>query len=112
AAERAVAEAAIRAFRETHSRLKGARDPESSLKAYREVFADFDELARDAIEAAEDDDDEPDKVTKTGTLWRAVLFCEQTYRCTRGAIRVRRKLYRSQRNGPTRCFFEEKRGVL
>jgi len=110
-AEQAAAEAAIRAVREAKSRLKAAQDPESSLKAYREVFSDFDSMARDAIEAAEDDE-EPDSVEKDDTLWRAVLQSEQTYRCTRGEIRVRRKLYRAQRNGPTRCFFEEKRGVL
>jgi hypothetical protein len=113
-AERRVAEAAVRAFRAAHSRLKEAQTPEKSLQAYRSVKSDFDELARESLESAEADesDDEPDVVVRNGVGWRAAVRSWRTYRCTSGEIRVRRKLYRSERNGPTRCFFEEKRGVM
>lgn len=113
-AERAAAEAAIRAVREARARIREARDPKSSMEAYAAVYAAVDGIARDAIAAAEEDasDEEPDVVVADGVKWTAVLTSPHTYKTLRGGVRVVRKLYRSERNGPTRCFFEERRGVV
>lgn len=112
-AERAVAEAAVRALREGRVAMKAAHDPKSYMAAYAKVYAGADTVTQMAIEALEaDEDEEPDVVVIDGVAWRAVVSCEATYKCLRGPLRVSRKLYRSKRNGPTRSFFEERRGVM
>lgn len=112
-AERAVAEAAIRALREGRIAMKAAYDPKTYMAAYAKVYAGADRVTQVAIEALEEaEEEEPDVVVVAGVTWRAVLSCEATYRCLRGPLRCSRKLYRSERNGPTRSFFEERRGVM
>ena len=112
-AERAVAEAAIRLLHEARARLHAARDPKSSIEAFAAVYAASDEVTRQAIEAAEsEDDEEPDVFVDDDVEWRAILDSGETYRSLRGPMRVRRKLYRAVRNGPTRCPYEERRGVM
>lgn len=51
-------------------------------------------------------------VTEDGVTWRRVLLAEGTYMSRFGPVTVERGLYRSERNGPTRCFVEEKFGIL
>ena len=112
-AERAVAEAAVRALREGRVAMKAAHDPKTYMAAYAKVYAGADRVTQVAIEALEaDEEEEPDVVVVGGVMWRAVVSCEATYRCLRGPLRCSRKLYRSKRNGPTRSFFEERRGVM
>jgi hypothetical protein len=112
-AERAAAEAAIRAVREARTRIREAHDPKSYMAAYAATFAAGDEIAKKAIEDIEaEEEEEPDVVVVAGVEWRAVLSSERTYQSLRGPMRFRRKPYRSKRNGPTRCFFEERRGVM
>ena len=109
AQERAVLEAALRAFREAKARL-----PKASREAYAAIFRATDEVAEMVLSAAEDEaeDEEPDVVTIDGVTWRAAVACAKTYQSTRGPVRITRRLYRSSRNGPTRCFFEERRGIV
>lgn len=112
-AERAVAEAAVRALREGRVAMKTAHDPKTYMAAYAKVYAGADMVTQVTIEALEaDEEEEPDVVVIDGITWRAVVTCEATYRCLRGPLRCSRKLYRSERNGPTRSFFEERRGVM
>lgn len=112
-AERAVAEAAIRALREGRERIRSARDPKSSMAAYAAMYAAGDNIVKEAIEAIEaEEEDEPDVVIVDGVVWRAVVVSARTFHTLRGPLRVRRKLYRSERNGPTRAFFDERRGVM
>lgn len=110
--ERAAAEAAIRAVREGRTAMKAAHDPKTYMAAYAKVYASADDVARVALEGLEAEDDEPDVVVVRGVRWRAVLSAAATYQSLRGPLRVRRKLYRSRRNGPTRCFWEERHGVM
>lgn len=111
--ERAVAEAAIRALRATRPKLHAARDPKASMEAYAVAYAGGDAVTAAILEGLEaEEEDEPDKVVDDDVVWRAVLSSERTYRTLRGPLRVLRKLYRSKRNGPTRSFFEERRGVM
>ena len=112
--ERAVVEAALRAFRDARARLPKARDPKTSREAYSAVFKLTDEVAQMVVAAAEDEaeEEEPDDVVEGGSVWRAALTCSKTYHSIRGPVRVTRTLYRSKRNGPTRCFFEERRGIV
>lgn len=114
AQERAVLEAALRAFRDAKARLPKARDPKASREAYAAIFKATDEVAEMVVSAAEDEaeDEEPDVVVVDGVTWRAAVTCAKTYQSTRGPVRVTRRLYRSSRNGPTRCFFEERRGII
>lgn len=112
-AERAVAEAALRALREGRVAMKAAHDPKTYMAAYAKVYAGADTVTQVAIEALEaEEEEEPDVVIVGGVTWHAVLSCEATYSCLRGPLRCSRKLYRSKRNGPTRSFFEERRGVM
>jgi hypothetical protein len=60
----------------------------------------------------EEEEEEPDVVVIDGVRWRAVLSSAETYQSLRGPVRKMRKLYRKERNGPTRCFWEERRGVI
>lgn len=114
AKEQAVVEAALRAFRDAKARLPKARDPKASREAYAAIFKATDEVAELVVSAAEDEaeDEEPDVVVIEGVHWRAAVRCAKTYQSTRGPLRVCRRLYRSSRNGPTRCFFEERRGIV
>jgi hypothetical protein len=114
AAERAVVEAALRAFRTAKTTLPKARDPKASREALTTIFQQTDELAQLVVAAAEEDsdDEEDDEVDVDGVKWRSVGAFERTYHSTRGPIRVKRRLYRSKRNGPTRCLYDERRGVI
>lgn len=112
-AERAAAEAAIRAVRETRPLLHAARDPKSSMEAYAKAYAGADAVTKAMLEALEDEEEEePDVVVIDGVTWRCVLTSAETYQSLRGPVRKQRKLYRKERNGETRCFWEERRGVI
>lgn len=91
-----------------------ARTPKASREASAAVFKATDEIAQMVVGSIEDEGEaeEPDVVVADGEVWRTALIAAKTYQSTRGPLRVTRKLYRSIRNGPTRCFFEERRGVI
>jgi len=111
--ERAAAEAAIKAVREGRVAMRAAHDPKTYMAAYAKVYAGADDVVRAALEGLEaESDEEPDVVVADGVTWRAAIACEATYRCLRGPVRCKRKLYRSERNGPTRSFFDERHGVM
>ena len=78
-AERAVAEAAIRALREGRVAMKAAHDPKTYMAAYAKVYAGADTVTQVALEALEaDEEEEPEVVVISGVTWRAVLSCEAT----------------------------------
>ncbi len=113
--EARVMEAARRAYRLAKKELHEARDPESSKKAYEAVWAATDEVGTAMIESVEDEEAEEDPdlfVDNEGRTWRSVTEDGRTYLTLRGPMRVTRKRYRAVRNGPTRCLFEERRGVM
>lgn len=112
--ERAIVEAALRAFRDAKARLPKARDPKASREAHSAIIALTDGVAQMVIAGAEDEaeEEEPDVVVIDGTVWRAAVTCAKTYHSIRGPLVVTRTLFRSKRNGPTRCFFEERRGIV
>lgn len=113
--EARVIEAARRAYRLAQQRLHDARDPAASKEAYEAVWAATDEMGKAIVESVEEEeaDEEPDRFTDgRGVVWRRVCEDERRYQTARGEIRVRRKRYRAVRNGPTRCPFEERRGVM
>jgi hypothetical protein len=113
--EARVMEAARRAYRLAKEKLHEARDPASSKEAYKAVWAATDEIGKAMVESVEDEEaeEDPDEfVGEQGIRWRAVTEDARTYHTLRGAIRIRRKRYRAVRNGPTRCLFEERRGVM
>lgn len=113
--EARVMEAARRAYRLAKDKLHEARDPASSKEAYEAVWAATDEVGKTIVESVEEEEaeEEPDVFTDAdGIEWKAVTEDERTYRTLRGSIRVRRKRHRAVRNGPTRCLFEERRGVM
>ncbi len=112
--ERRAVEAMLRTMRDAKSRLKKARDPKSSREAYAAIFKQIDDVAQQVVSAAEDEvnDQEDDRVVIGDTTWKSVGTFTKTYQSTRGPIPVRRKLYRSRRNGPTRCLHDERRGVI
>ncbi|MCZ7681923.1 MAG: hypothetical protein M5U28_25275 [Sandaracinaceae bacterium] len=67
------------------------------------------------MESVEDEEaeEEPDLfVDEHSVRWTAVTEDARTYHTLRGPIRVKRKRHRAVRNGPTRCLFEERRGVM
>lgn len=110
-----VMEAARRAYRLAKEKLHEARDPASSKKAYGLVWAASDAVGKTIVESVEEEEaeDEPDVFTdEHGVVWTAVTEDERAYHSLRGSIRVKRKRHRSVRNGPTRCLFEERRGVM
>jgi len=114
--EARVMEAARRAYRLAKKELHEARDPESSKKAYEAVWAATDEVGTTVLESVEDKEAEEDPdlfVDEEGRTWTAVTEDGCTYLTLRGPMRVeKRKRYRAVRNGPTRCLFEERRGVM
>ncbi len=112
--ERAAVEATLQAMRDAKTKLKQARDPGASRKAYSAIFAQTNAVAQMVVAAAADDanDQEDDRVVVNGTVWKSAGTFTKTYQSTRGPIAVKRKLYRSERNGPTRCFHDERRGVI
>jgi hypothetical protein len=113
--EARVMEAARRVYRLAQERLQEARDPASSKEAYEAVWAATDEVGKTIVESVEEDDAEEDPddfVDGHGVRWTAVTEDACTYRTLRGSIRIRRKRHRAVRNGPTRCLFEERRGVM
>ncbi len=113
--EARVMEAARRAYRLAKDRLHEARDPASSKAAYEAVWSATDEVGQTIVESVEDEEaeEEPDLfVDAHGVRWTAVTEDARTYHTLRGPIRVKRKRHRAVRNGPTRCIFEERRGVM
>jgi hypothetical protein len=112
--ERAAVQALLRTMRDAKTKLKAARDPKASLKAYTSIFQETDAIAQTVVSEAEGEanDEEDDTVVVDGSLYRSAGSFEQTYQSTRGPLRIRRKRYRCERNGPTRCFFEERRGIV
>jgi hypothetical protein len=113
--EARVMEAARRAYRLAKEKLHEARDPASSKAAFEAVWAATDEVGKSIVESVEDEEaeEEPDSfVDERGARWKAVTEESRTYHTLRGPIRVKRKRHRSVRNGPTRCLYEERRGVM
>ncbi len=113
--EARVMEAARRAYRLAKEKLHEARDPASSKAAYEAVWAAADEVGTKIVESVEEEDAEEDPdtfVDEHGVRWKAVTDDARTYHALRGSIRVKRKRHRAVRNGPTRCLFEERRGVM
>jgi hypothetical protein len=113
--EARVMEAARRAYRLAQEKLHEARDPASSKKAYEAVWAATDEIGKAMVESVEEEEaeEDPDEfVDLEGVRWKAVTEDARTYHTLRGSIRVKRKRHRAVRNGPTRCLFEERRGVM
>lgn len=115
AREARVMEAARRAYRLAKEKLHEARDPAASKEAYESVWAASDEIGTAIVESVEGEEAEEDPdvyVDADGTVWKAVTEDARTYHTLRGPIRVKRKRHRAVRNGPTRCLFEERRGVM
>lgn len=113
--EARVMEAARRAYRLAKEKLQEAREPAASKEAYEAVWKATDEVGTAIVESVEDEDAEEDPevfIDGDGVRWRAVTEGARTYHTVRGSIRVTRKHYRAVRNGPTRCLFEERRGVM
>ena len=96
------------------SKLRDARDPAASKEAYEAIWQAVDEAGKATVESVEEEDadEDPDGFFENGVRWKAVTEDSREYRTSRGSIRVKRKRYRSIRNGPTRCLFEERRGVM
>lgn len=115
AREARVMEAARKAYRLAKEKLHEARDPASSKAAYESVWAATDEVGKTIVESVEveEAEEDPDSFTDDdGVVWRQVTEDARSYHTLRGSIRVRRKRHRAVRNGPTRCLFEERRGVM
>lgn len=107
---------ALAAYRESRRRLHEARDPVASKAAYEGVWEAMDAMGQELIETveAEEGDEEPDEFSDELGRWKRVTDDPCTYHTLRGSVRVRRGRYRciGVRNGPTRCPFEERRGVM
>lgn len=112
--EARVMEAARRMYRLAQQKLRGARDPAASKKAYEAIWKAVDEVGKATVESVEEEDaeEDPDVFFENGVRWKAVTEDSREYRTSRGSIRVKRKRHRAVRNGPTRCLFEERRGVM
>jgi hypothetical protein len=115
AGEARVMEAARRAYRLAQEKLHDARDPASSKAAYESVWAASDEVGKAIVESIECEEaaEEPESfVDEHGAKCKTVTEDDCTYHTLPGPIRVTRKRHRAVRNGPTRCLFEERRGVM
>ena len=113
--EARVMEAARRAYRLAKEKLHEARDPATSKEAYEAVWEASDDIGKAMLESVEGEEAEEDPdlfVDEHGVRWKAVTEDARTYHTLRGPFRVKRKRYRAVRNGPTRCRFEERRGVM
>jgi len=113
--EARVMEAARRAYRLAKEKLHEARDPAASKEAYEAVWEATDDIGKAMVESVEEEEAEEDPdlfVDADGRQWTAVTEDPRTYHTLRGPIRVKRKRHRAVRNGPTRCLFEERRGVM
>jgi len=113
--EARVMEAARRAYRLAKEKLHEARDPAASKEAYEAVWEASDDIGKAMVESVEEEEAEEDPdlfVDEHGVRWKAVTEDARTYHTRRGPIRVKRKRHRAVRNGPTRCLFEERRGVM
>lgn len=56
--------------------------------------------------------DEGPSVDVDGETWVAACRSHRTYETRFGAVTIERNLYRSERNGPTRCLVEERAGII
>jgi len=56
--------------------------------------------------------DEGPCVELDGETWFAACRSNRTYETRFGAVTIERNLYRSERNGPTRCLVEERAGII
>lgn len=76
---------------------------------YRDVMDKGREAVRRAMEELDPDED---TVEEDGVVWTRVLNGPCTYETRFGPVRVERGLFRAKRNGPTRCFMEERFGIF
>ncbi len=115
-AEAEFLEKARAAYRTSRRQLREARDPLTSREAYEGVWKAMDAIGQELIEEAEteEEEEEPEEFVDGLGTWRRVTRDECSYHTLRGTIRVRRGRYRCAGvpNGPTRCPFEERRGVM
>lgn len=70
------------------------------------------ELGRRVMKRILEDLDEEDLVIDQGVTWVRVTTSSRQYMTRFGTLDVTRGLYRSERNGPVRCFVEERMGIL
>ncbi|MEO0322620.1 MAG: hypothetical protein AAF447_06665 [Myxococcota bacterium] len=113
--EARVMEAARTAYRLAKEKLHEARDPASSKEVYEAVWEASDGIGKAMLESVEEEEAEEDPdlfIDERGVRWKAVTEDARTLHTRRGPIRVKRKRHRAVRNGVTRCFFEERRGVM
>lgn len=82
--------------------------------AFERAVADvLNELGARALEAELRAGDRGDQVVDgDGTTWTCAVRSTATYVSRFGEVRLERGLYRAVRNGPTRCFVEERYGIL
>ncbi len=70
------------------------------------------ELGRQVMKRVMERLDEADEVIERGVRWVRVTKSSRKFMTRFGTFDVVRGLYRSERNGPVRCFVEERMGVL
>jgi hypothetical protein len=70
------------------------------------------ELGRQVMKRVLECLDEVDEVVEEGVRWSRVTTSSRKYMTRFGTLEVTRGLYRSERNGPVRCFVEERMGIL
>src|SRR6266542_3594291 len=116
--ERAAMAAAQAAYRRAQQVLRAAKDPAASKVAFQEVIAAGDAVTTAILTHAEqeilnNEDEEPERFAQDGRCWKRVLQGPARYTSTRGTYTVARGRYRdgAMPNGPTRCPYEERRGI-
>lgn len=95
-----------RLSRRAGNRSSGEEVERQLLAIVMEVGAAVLQQVLTALEPAEG------RVTEQGVTWSRAVVAERTYMSRFGAISVERGLYRSVRNGPTRCFVDERFDML
>jgi len=90
-------------------RLSALDDPR---KAEGKLWDCMIELGRAVFTQFMEELDGESSVHLDGVEWVSACRSSRTYQSRFGAVKVNRRLYRSERNGPTRCMVEERAGIL
>lgn len=100
----------VRAAREL---LRGVLDPAADTAAFEErLLGLLTAVGRECVEEHLQGLSPEDSFEENGVTWRVAHRGEKKFMTTFGWVTVERPLFRSERNGPTRCLVSERAGLF
>ncbi|MCO5168814.1 MAG: hypothetical protein M9894_20940 [Planctomycetes bacterium] len=103
----------LKIVRAARDLLQGALDPSAGTAAFEErLLGLLSAVGRECVEEHLEGLSPEDTFEENGVTWRVAHRGEKKFMTTFGWVTVERPLFRSERNGPTRCLVSERAGLF